>query len=659
MKRNYISRMFCITIASTMLVANTPTVFASEYSEPTEQGGEMGMQSEDTGDEGWEEPAESVTVQRYALYKGEKIIIDIVDDTTVILEDGTEIPFAEFEGEVFYDEVTMTRDELRAQNAAEAAKRAEEEAAKKKAEEEAAKKAEEEAKKAAEEAAKKAEEEAKKAEEEAAKNAEEAADNGEEEQPAEEEESQSEEETPAEETKAADPVFDPGANITAGTGFYTGQLSSTYNITFSDDFAEIMQQIEDEYKASVNNNALEAEKARVISEAKANGGEVQDESAEQVDEASIEVEVDPAQVTEGIEVKNWQDVLAVYVLDQTRKGAKTFTFSKDTKADIAAVFAEMNAPVEENHAITYANTSTEDYMAAHPELNDAEKELLKKYMDQDCILLCAAATQADGFITESLEEGLSAERIGVVRAAYSLVGKIAYFWGGKYNAIGWNDSWGSQKVISAAGSDDSGQLKLYGMDCSGYVTWAFINGFQDTSVSIGNGTTSQWNASEEISEDEAKAGDIVLLNAPLADASDNHIGVVVGRSGAGDLIVAHCNATDNGVVIDAAYDAGFRYVRRPYCYNETTVSAAGKAETAEAESVTEAKEEKKAGNPKKITVAKSEITPTKSKTLARGVVVQRKKTLTNALEIAGTTSIEQTLSAEKQSTAKTLLSSLK
>lgn len=56
---------------------------------------------------------------------------------------------------------------------------------------------------------------------------------------------------------------------------------------------------------------------------------------------------------------------------------------------------------------------------------------------------------------------LSSDRKAVVKAAMSLEGKIPYVWGGKPQEKGWNELW-----------DD----KLHGLDCSGFVTWAYWTG---------------------------------------------------------------------------------------------------------------------------------------------------------------------------------------
>lgn len=74
---------------------------------------------------------------------------------------------------------------------------------------------------------------------------------------------------------------------------------------------------------------------------------------------------------------------------------------------------------------------------------------------RECLSLNTKADYFYGFYN------LSSDRKAVVKAAISLEGKIPYVWGGKPQEKGWNELW-----------DD----KLHGLDCSGFVTWAYWTG---------------------------------------------------------------------------------------------------------------------------------------------------------------------------------------
>lgn len=76
---------------------------------------------------------------------------------------------------------------------------------------------------------------------------------------------------------------------------------------------------------------------------------------------------------------------------------------------------------------------------------------------------------------ERLPDDLSMERRMVVTYALALVDKVDYFWGGKSLVLGWDDRWGELTEVTAEGSDSTGTEQPYGLDCSGFVDWAFYN----------------------------------------------------------------------------------------------------------------------------------------------------------------------------------------
>ena len=48
--------------------------------------------------------------------------------------------------------------------------------------------------------------------------------------------------------------------------------------------------------------------------------------------------------------------------------------------------------------------------------------------------------------------------------------------------------------------------------------------------------------------------------------SDNHVGILCGKTDAGDWIAVHCSSSKNGVTVGEAYSASFRYIRQPSFY---------------------------------------------------------------------------------------------
>lgn len=161
-----------------------------------------------------------------------------------------------------------------------------------------------------------------------------------------------------------------------------------------------------------------------------------------------------------------------------------------------------------------------------------------------------------GYIPEGIE--LDGEQFATV--AKSIVGQVNYFWGGKSSAIGWDSRWGTSMEVTSPGSSTTGTYRPFGLDCSGYVTWVFYNMGLPLET-IGHGTTAQWNHSTSIPESIAEPGDLAIL-AVSYSRKVNHIGIVVGRDEENNILVAHCTAGANNVVITTADETGFMHFRR-------------------------------------------------------------------------------------------------
>ena len=336
-------------------------------------------------------------------------------------------------------------------------------------------------------------------------------------------------------TQIGDPVYVTNmvSNLHAGRDFYLDSLKSNYHLSFSDDFASVMEEIEREYKEK--NKLTDTENTLLV--------------------------------------RNWQDILAVYIYEKSKAGATSFTLDASCKDDLARIFAEMNPIVRDKQDITkisYGNRKINYYIKKN-NIAKKDRSVLKKYVETDCKLLCAVVTASKGFVRESVGDNVSEDRVDVITAAYSLVGKVGYFWGGKSTVIGEDPSWGSVEKVSADGSRSSGTLRAYGLDCSGFVTWAVINGYKDQGMqaAVGDGTSDQWEKAGVVSEADAQPGDLVFQRGPEA-GSNNHVGILCGKTDSGDWIAVHCSSSKNGVTVGEAYSASFRYIRKPSFYQDTT-----------------------------------------------------------------------------------------
>ena len=212
------------------------------------------------------------------------------------------------------------------------------------------------------------------------------------------------------------------SNLHAGKDFYLDSLKENYHLSFSDDFSSVMEQIEKEYK----------EKNKLT------------DSSDNKDGLTTSAD--------SLLVRNWQDVLAVYVYEQSQKGTKEFKLDSSAKDELAKIFETLNPIVRDKENIThvsYGNYHVNYYIKQNNIAQD-QRTVLKKYTETDCKLLCAIVTDAKGFVRQSVGDDVSEERVNVITAAYSLVGEVGYFWGGKSTTIGEDPSWGTAETVSAA-----------------------------------------------------------------------------------------------------------------------------------------------------------------------------------------------------------------
>ena len=162
---------------------------------------------------------------------------------------------------------------------------------------------------------------------------------------------------------------------------------------------------------------------------------------------------------------------------------------------------------------------------------------------------------------ERLPEDLSVERRMVVTYALALVDRVDYFWGGKSLVLGWDDHWGELAEVTAEGDDTTGSERPYGLDCSGFVDWAFYNASGGgCALGQGGGAAAQHGGCVDIEWDEVQPGDLVFY------PEDDHVGIAAGRDGQGRMLVVHCAAGAGGVTLSRS--DGFTQAARPGWYGE-------------------------------------------------------------------------------------------
>lgn len=282
----------------------------------------------------------------------------------------------------------------------------------------------------------------------------------------------------------------------------------------------------------------------------------------------VELEGEPA---------DWNLVLSLFSVKVAGKNDNTVedvvVIDEAKKQKLKDVFWDMHEISSRTETVTSGETSetvlyitittkTKDEMIDEYGFSNKQKEALETLLEnasgflgstQSLAISDATAQEALDTLSDSLSDG----RKKVVKHACSLVGKVTYFWGGKSSAIGWDSNWGKMKRVTAEGSRSTGTIRPFGLDCSGFVTWAFINAGYTVSQ-IGHGAATQASKGTRISWASVKPGDLALY-------SDNsHIGIIAGKDSSGNVLVIHCASGANNVVITGK--SGFGYVVRVNFY---------------------------------------------------------------------------------------------
>ena len=266
---------------------------------------------------------------------------------------------------------------------------------------------------------------------------------------------------------------------------------------------------------------------------------------------------------------DWQEVVAVFASKTAGgdQGVDVMTLDADRVDRLRKVFWDMTEiQTEEEDGvlhITIDAKTAEDMRLVY---------LFSRYQNQSLDILLdelnsissamgdLSISQEDAIaLLQNLPDDLDATRKAVIEHALSLVGKVNYFWGGKSLVLGWDPRWGTTVQVTAEGSSTTGTYRPFGLDCSGFVDWAFYNATSSTYlVGDGGGTVMQHDNCTEISWSEAQPGDLVFY------ADDSHVGIIGGRDEDGNWLIIHCAASPNNIVITSA-DL-FTVVARPSCY---------------------------------------------------------------------------------------------
>jgi len=167
--------------------------------------------------------------------------------------------------------------------------------------------------------------------------------------------------------------------------------------------------------------------------------------------------------------------------------------------------------------------------------------------------LIARSVRAAGLYTKDAAAAVALSLTAVLPQKYNI--KIEYHWGGKswnIGATGSKGHWGTYKT------DSSGELTVYGLDCTGFATWAYVNagadvrkdpsGFPSHYPKFGS---SKYVDQVEFTPDNGEPGD--FLNMP------GHVAMIIGVTNDG-YIVAEALTPGYGVILNL-YKHNKKYVK--------------------------------------------------------------------------------------------------
>ena len=325
---------------------------------------------------------------------------------------------------------------------------------------------------------------------------------------------------------------------------------------------------------------LNAAYAQKVEEAQAENAEARILAAADVenDTDGMTTAAEDVQQTLDVRVTNWPDVLATFLAQNVAYESNPLNMEHllDIPLDeLDSVFWDMNQievfRMDGTANVLLSAKSYED-MAEMYGMSAGRKTFLYELMQPEFQRTFASMTGNTAF-TEATKESIDAllsalpedtnvERQQVVETALSLAGKISYVFGGKYTRLGWNNEWGNANEAQLG--EVAKISRDEGLDCSGFVSWVFINAIGDPAALsvIGNGSSNQWAHSTAIGWDEGRPGDLAFYCAP-GERQYNHIGIIVSVDEDGSYLVAHCSSLQDGVVVTDGWSTGFRYLRRP------------------------------------------------------------------------------------------------
>lgn len=143
----------------------------------------------------------------------------------------------------------------------------------------------------------------------------------------------------------------------------------------------------------------------------------------------------------------------------------------------------------------------------------------------------SSVEQLNAQIAQAVSAAGGRTKAGVVAAATNLIKilagynfKIPYYWGGKYDAVGVDGKWGGNGPAKL--NPNSGITRSnYGLDCSGFTKWAFMQ----AGVTIASGSQNQRNSgTKRANLESGEPGDLAIKKG--------HVQLIVARTANGYIM---------------------------------------------------------------------------------------------------------------------------
>lgn len=251
-----------------------------------------------------------------------------------------------------------------------------------------------------------------------------------------------------------------------------------------------------------------------------------------------------------------------------------------------------DAPAEQNYEIdnniyntdNKTNSVVSNYVISPIRvMSDVEKEAYEKYKELASKYPKDNIEVRNAKLNWKIKGAGYGTREGVVAAALYFAEEeknyVPYLWGGKANFVGLKENWGKNRRVVAdylnSNDQPAGSKPLDGIDCSGYVTWAILNG----------GYKCQNNSGDIISYSETYATQLpgvkkYSINKDTFDKKDKNGDYLIK---AGDLLyrnnhiamIVSINREKNMIIVAEQRGYALKDEKGKYIYDQDSVGANG------------------------------------------------------------------------------------